>query len=191
MYFYFRFLFNINNRASSLWKPRTRHVFGVHDVDTSRNKSQDNDNANDDDVVVTSSSRVVSPDPLTSSPCDDGQHPESNSSNSSTSETEVVDKSKSDELPAPLKMIFPGTSSDFSLESDELVEEDELVSLWLPGKIIHIYPYNGVYLASEVPKNFPNLRKIGLYNVFIFITVYYISILWLILLLCDYFIYLF
>ena len=141
-------MYIINNRASSLWKPRTRHMSGIHDADSSGNKSQGEDDVNDKDVVASN--------PFTSSSRDNGKQPES------IPEIEI-DKSKSDELPAPLKMIFPGTASEFSLDSDELVEEDELVSLWLPGKIIHIYPYNGVYLASEVPKNFPNLRKIGIY----------------------------
>lgn len=35
-----------------------------------------------------------------------------------------------------------------------------IVPLWQPGKIIHIYSYSGVYLASEVKRTFPEIRRI-------------------------------
>jgi hypothetical protein len=41
-----------------------------------------------------------------------------------------------------------------------LVDDDALIDLWLPGRIVHIYAYRGVYMASEVPRTFDSLRKI-------------------------------
>jgi len=113
-----------------------------------------------------------------------------------------------DDLPVPLRILFPNSSSDTDLAasvqrpnttatetvlaspdlgSDAVGDpdgdpvgdpdgtsiggpgvmvdmEDQLVSLWQPGKIIHIYSHHGVYLASEVPRDFPELRSIGQSN---------------------------
>lgn len=41
-----------------------------------------------------------------------------------------------------------------------LVSEEEVIQLWLPGKIIHIYARRGVYNATIVPRDFSELRRI-------------------------------
>jgi hypothetical protein len=43
-----------------------------------------------------------------------------------------------------------------------LVEEEQLAPLWLPGRIMHIYVSNGQCFASEVSRDFPDLRAIVL-----------------------------
>jgi hypothetical protein len=46
--------------------------------------------------------------------------------------------------------------------SSVMVEEEELAQLWLPGRVMHIYICNGQCFASEVSRNFPDLRVIAL-----------------------------
>jgi hypothetical protein len=41
-----------------------------------------------------------------------------------------------------------------------LVLEEEVIPLWLPGRLVHMYARNGVYDAAFVPRTFPNLRRI-------------------------------
>ena len=41
-----------------------------------------------------------------------------------------------------------------------VVHEHEVIQLWLPGRIVHIFSRRGVYEASVVPRTFPDLRKI-------------------------------
>lgn len=41
-----------------------------------------------------------------------------------------------------------------------LVLEEEVIPLWCPGKLVHIYAHNGVYEAAYVPRTFPTLRRI-------------------------------
>jgi hypothetical protein len=43
-----------------------------------------------------------------------------------------------------------------------MVEEEQLAQLWLPGRVMHIYICNGQCFASEVSRNFPDLRVIAL-----------------------------
>lgn len=41
-----------------------------------------------------------------------------------------------------------------------IIDEELLTQLWIPGKIIHIYMNRGQWRASEVSRNFPDLRTI-------------------------------
>ena len=41
-----------------------------------------------------------------------------------------------------------------------LVLEEEVIPLWCPGKLVHIYSRNGIYYAAYVPRTFPSLRRI-------------------------------
>lgn len=41
-----------------------------------------------------------------------------------------------------------------------LVLEEEVVSLWCPGRLVHMFARNGVYDAAYVPRTFPSLRRI-------------------------------
>ena len=41
-----------------------------------------------------------------------------------------------------------------------LVNEQEVMQLWLPGRIVHIFSRRGLYDAMAVPRSFPDLRKI-------------------------------
>ena len=43
-----------------------------------------------------------------------------------------------------------------------IVEEEALTQLWIPGRIIHIYRHRGQYYASEVSRDFPELRTIAM-----------------------------
>jgi FYVE zinc finger/Lipase (class 3) len=45
-------------------------------------------------------------------------------------------------------------------EDGELVEEDNMIEYWLPGRIIHIYPHRGQYKAMIVHRSFQTLRQI-------------------------------
>lgn len=67
----------------------------------------------------------------------------------------------------PASVSFPSIDPKRLVDSEEdyvdLGDEDnQLVSLFIPGKIIHIYFYRGQYRASEVSCNFPSLRRIDL-----------------------------
>jgi hypothetical protein len=42
-----------------------------------------------------------------------------------------------------------------------LVSEEELIQLWLPGTLVHIYARRGIYNAVVVPRNFSDLRRIN------------------------------
>lgn len=42
------------------------------------------------------------------------------------------------------------------------VAEADLLDLWIPGRICHIYSVFGQYKMTEVPQSFPTLRKIEL-----------------------------
>lgn len=53
----------------------------------------------------------------------------------------------------------PADESD-STDDGVLVTEEELIQLWLPGKIVHLYARRGVYSAVLVPRNFSDLRRI-------------------------------
>ena len=41
-----------------------------------------------------------------------------------------------------------------------LVLEEEVIPLWCPGKLVHMYARNGVYEAAFIPRTFPSLRRI-------------------------------
>jgi hypothetical protein len=43
-----------------------------------------------------------------------------------------------------------------------IVEEETLTQLWIPGRIIHIYRHRGRYCASEVSRDFSELRTIAM-----------------------------
>lgn len=43
-----------------------------------------------------------------------------------------------------------------------VLEETPLPRMFIPGKIIHIYSYRGVYKAAYVPRAFRDLRRISL-----------------------------
>jgi hypothetical protein len=47
-----------------------------------------------------------------------------------------------------------------STDDGVLVTEEELIQLWLPGKIVHLYARRGIYNAVLVPRNFSDLRRI-------------------------------
>lgn len=49
-----------------------------------------------------------------------------------------------------------------SVASSVMVEEERLAPLWLPGRVMHIYICNGQCFASEVSRDFPDLRSIVL-----------------------------
>jgi len=51
------------------------------------------------------------------------------------------------------------TSSD---KATVIVEEEALTQLWIPGRIIHIYRHRGRYCASEVSRDFSELRTIAM-----------------------------
>lgn len=42
-----------------------------------------------------------------------------------------------------------------------LVNEHDVLQLWLPGRIIHIFSRRGIYDASVVLRDFPDLRRIA------------------------------
>jgi hypothetical protein len=42
-----------------------------------------------------------------------------------------------------------------------LVNEHDVLQLWLPGRIIHIFSRRGIYDASAVPRDFADLRRIA------------------------------
>lgn len=42
-----------------------------------------------------------------------------------------------------------------------LVNEQDVLQLWLPGRIIHIFSRRGVYDAAVVPRDFSDLRRIA------------------------------
>jgi hypothetical protein len=41
-----------------------------------------------------------------------------------------------------------------------LVSEEDVIQLWLPGRIVHIYSRRGIYNVAIVPRNFSELRRI-------------------------------
>lgn len=41
-----------------------------------------------------------------------------------------------------------------------IVLEEEVIPLWCPGQLVHMYSRNGVYEAAYVPRTFPSLRRI-------------------------------
>lgn len=43
-----------------------------------------------------------------------------------------------------------------------IVEEEALTQLWIPGRIVHIYRHRGRYCASEVSRDFSELRTIAM-----------------------------
>lgn len=45
-------------------------------------------------------------------------------------------------------------------DDGELVEQDSIIDLYLPGRIMHIYSHRGQYKAMIVDKSFPTLRRI-------------------------------
>ena len=53
----------------------------------------------------------------------------------------------------------PADESD-STDDGVLVTEEELIQLWLPGTIVHLYARRGIYNAVLVPRNFSDLRRI-------------------------------
>ena len=70
---------------------------------------------------------------------------------------------------APITTSATGSSNSSSNSSgssydDSFVkpEEEQLPDLWIPGRIIHIFQHCGRYLASEVSRSFPELRRIDL-----------------------------
>jgi hypothetical protein len=46
-------------------------------------------------------------------------------------------------------------------EDGVLVSEEELIQLWLPGNIVHLYARRGIYRAALVPRDFSDLRRIN------------------------------
>jgi hypothetical protein len=42
----------------------------------------------------------------------------------------------------------------------EMVEEDKMLDLWLPGRIMHVYAHRGQFKAMMVSRGFPSLRRI-------------------------------
>jgi hypothetical protein len=50
--------------------------------------------------------------------------------------------------------------ADGELLADVEGGEAGLWPLWLPGRVLHLYSYRGVYVAAEVPAAFPTLRRI-------------------------------
>eukprot|EP01035_Chromulina_nebulosa_P021317 gene21317-27619_t len=57
----------------------------------------------------------------------------------------------------PLKAIITEPNDDIVL-----VDVDEIMELWLPGRIMHIYSHRGQYKAMMVDRTFESLRKIQL-----------------------------
>eukprot|EP01034_Spumella_vulgaris_P023030 gene23030-29219_t len=58
--------------------------------------------------------------------------------------------------PSPHPLNNTNTTSDDMV----LIEEEVLPSLWVPGRIVHVYLHKGQYHASEVSRTFPDIRKI-------------------------------
>jgi hypothetical protein len=42
----------------------------------------------------------------------------------------------------------------------QVVEDEPIPPMYLPGKIVHIYSYRGTYRAAIVPCDHPSLRRI-------------------------------
>lgn len=62
---------------------------------------------------------------------------------------------------AEINGLIEGESDETELHDDGvLVGEEELIQLWLPGNIVHIYARRGVYNAVLVPRSFTDLRRI-------------------------------
>lgn len=57
--------------------------------------------------------------------------------------------------------LLEGDSDESELHDDGvLVSEEELIQLWLPGNIVHLYARRGIYDAVLVPRTFTDLRRI-------------------------------
>lgn len=56
--------------------------------------------------------------------------------------------------------ISSGSSSSGDDSSMVVVEQEVLPELWVPGRIIHLFLHKGQYHASEVSRNFPDIRRI-------------------------------
>ena len=81
----------------------------------------------------------------------------------------VSDSWSVDMLEADAKKEKEAVSKDSSSGHDDLnsaapvvLEEAPLPRMFVPGKIIHIYSYRGVYKAAYVPRTFRDLRRISL-----------------------------
>lgn len=59
-------------------------------------------------------------------------------------------------------LIDSNSTENGSLDQEEcvLVNEQEVIQLWLPGRLVHIYAWRGLYNAAVVPRDFPDLRRI-------------------------------
>ena len=47
-------------------------------------------------------------------------------------------------------------------EAEEPMMDRELVEIWIPGRILHIYYHHGVSRVAEVPRGHPSLRSLAL-----------------------------
>jgi hypothetical protein len=69
--------------------------------------------------------------------------------------------SRADASPSPSPMKDPPAVSPCDGSDDEvLVSEEDLIQLWLPGRILHVYSQRGIYKISSVSRTFPHLRRI-------------------------------
>lgn len=124
-------------RARDLWSPKTRVRDDVADL-----------------LGPKQGPRPLSPSPATAtatatstSTSNSGQE---NSSDNATSQSER-DQAADDDR---------DECSDAGVVVEDTERGEWIPSLWLPGRILHIYSHLGQYRVAKVPRSLPTLRKI-------------------------------
>ena len=152
-------------RAESLWKPRARYEADLQDVDLFKMKVAYTQKPGHSTAVTGDENLKTIKMKDLDDHFDDEGHVDVDENADGDSNMECIDQqrdSKDPQLPPALQLIFSSTQahSDHDIDPSVLVEEDELISLWQPGRIVHIYSHRGIYLASEVSRDIPDLRRI-------------------------------
>lgn len=98
--------------------------------------------------------------PIPQRPNNNGRSASSSSSGSTDSTT---NQSNTAATPHPATPAAAVATNVFPEEPEVLlVSETAMPELWLPGRLLHLHSYRGVFRASYVPRNFPTLRRIEL-----------------------------
>ena len=180
---------DVIDRSISLWSPRWRNPHGGFEVNyrksgTRKEHTKTNIAAQCENFTAMASAATNS---------DSNNNSNNNNSNNNNRDNNVNDYEKTQDsikdisssvfnsvLSALQRKQQNGLSNNnsndnvnsFDNEGEEtsydIVPDAELPSLWLPGRIIHIYSHKGQYKAAEVSREFVPLRRIeiqgGIFN---------------------------
>ena len=171
---------DVISRAKDLWSPRNREmdkeIEKEKEMETEKEKEMEKEKDKERESTqslfpsVSASVSVSGERPVsTSSGSSSGSGSSSNCGNeftslSSSHNNHTINQKNIIEGEGGGEGVVEGDSNEGSAEGHVVIQDEErgewIPSLWLPGRILHIYAHTGRYKIASVSRSLPTLRKI-------------------------------